>query len=184
MALYGGEQFTYLFPLLGQKVELRLFSTRHITEDYLGWLNDPLVMRYSNQRFKQHHEASCLTYLQTFQGSGNLFLAIHLANSGRFVGTMTTHFSIVHETADMGILVGDRTCWGQGIGKDAWSTLMSLLLVSGNVRKVSGGTLRCNVGMVNVMRNTGMIPDGVRSCQELVDGVPQDILHFARFRIE
>lgn len=184
MAIVGVEQFRQSFPLRGQSVELRLFGEEHINEQYLGWLNDPEVVRYSNQRFRRHDEASSRAYLQLFQGRGNLFLAIHLAHSGKFIGTMTVYLSIPHETADIGILIGDRSCWGQGVGKDAWSTLVSLLLESNKVRKVTGGTLRCNVGMINVMAKTGMSPDGVRIGQELVEGTPQDILYFARFRNE
>jgi len=168
----------------GGKTWLRALSRADVGPHYLGWLNDPEVVRYSNQRFRRHDEASSRAYLQSFQGSGNLFLAIHLARSGKFIGTMTVYVSIPHETADMGILIGDRSCWGQGVGKDAWSTLVSLLLESGKVRKVTGGTLRCNVGMINVMAKTGMSPDGVRIGQELVEGTPQDILHFSRFRNE
>ena len=184
MAIVGVEQFRQSVPLRGKSVELRLFGEEHINDQYLGWLNDPEVVRYSNQRFRRHDEASSRAYLQLFQGSGNLFLAIHLAHSGKFIGTMTVHLSIPHETADIGILIGDRSCWGQGVGKDAWSTLVSLLLESDKVRKVTGGTLRCNVGMIKVMAKTGMSPDGVRIGQELVEGTPQDILHFARFRNE
>jgi RimJ/RimL family protein N-acetyltransferase len=49
------------------------------------------------------------------------------------------------------------------------------------VRKVTGGTLRCNAAMVRIMQACGMQPDGVRAGQELVDGEPQDVLYFARF---
>ncbi len=178
------EQFKLLFPHYGRNAELHLFTDRHICEQYIGWLNDPKVVCYSNQRFKKHDEASSRSYLQSFNASSNLFLAIHLPQSGKFVGTMTAYFSVHHESADLGILIGDKTCWGQGVGKDAWSSLLSLLLDSGKVRKVTGGTLRCNVGMVNVMLKTGMSPDGVRIGQELVDGVPHDILYFSRFRDE
>lgn len=184
MSIVRIEQLRQSFPLCGQGIELRLFGEEHINPQYLGWLNDPEVVRYSNQRFLRHDEASSRAYLQSFQGGDNLFLAIHLAHSGKFVGTMTAYFSIPHETVDMGIMIGDRSCWGQSVAKDAWSTLMSLLLESGKVRKVTGGTLRCNVGMVRVMLKTGMSPDGVRIGQELVEGVSQDVLYFARFRNE
>jgi RimJ/RimL family protein N-acetyltransferase len=59
---------------------------------------------------------------------------------------------------------------------------MRHLLDRGDIRKVSGGALRCNVAMVNIMRNAGMQPDGVRLAHELVDGVSHDMLHFAIFR--
>jgi RimJ/RimL family protein N-acetyltransferase len=80
----------------------------------------------------------------------------------------------------MGILIGDPASWGKGIGKDAWTTLMRHLLTRGDIRKLCGGTLRCNVGMVRIMESSGMKPDGVRVAHELVEGMPQDMLYFAK----
>lgn len=170
------------FPLQGRDVELRHFTDDHINNDYLKWLNDPEVVRYSNQRFKTHDHVSSYAYLESFRGTGNLFLAIHVKQSGLFVGTMTAYFSPPHKTVDIGILLGNKDFWGQGIGRDAWETLMSYLLGFDCVRKVTGGTLRCNAGMVNIMVKAGMQPDGVRVAQELVNNNPQDILYFARFK--
>lgn len=170
------------FPLAGKDVELRPFTADHICEDYLNWLNDSVVVRFSNQRFKTHDQASSLAYLRSFDGGNNLFLAVHLKQSGLFVGTMTAYFSLPHKTADIGIMIGNKGYWGRGVGSDAWKTLMAYLLQFDCVRKVTGGTLRCNSGMVNIMLKAGMQPDGVRVAQELVENIPQDILYFARFK--
>ena len=95
---------------------------------------------------------------------------------------MSVYFSAVHETADIGIIIGDMTCWGAGVGGDAWVTVLSFLLDTVKIRKVTGGALGCNHGMVKIMINAGMQPDGVRVAQELVDYQTQDIVHFAKFR--
>lgn len=168
-----------MFPLSGKLVELQAFTAAHITPAYLGWLNDRALMRYSNQRFHVHTLDSCHAYLATFVQSDNLFLAIYHEN--QLVGTMTAYRSLVHQTADIGILIG--SCQqGKGIGKDAWKSLMSYLLANGT-RKVTGGTLRCNSAMLRIMQNCGMQPDGIRVAQELIDGQPQDVLHFAKFNL-
>lgn len=165
--------------LAGARVQLATFTGADIGAPYLGWLNDPQLMRYSNQRFRQHSEQSCRAYLASFAGTDNLFLAIR--HEGQMIGTMTAYVSAVHGTVDMGLLIGAGR-QGQGLGKDAWATLMAYLLGTG-LRKVTGGTLACNGAMLGVMRATGMQPDGVRRAQELVDGVPQDVLHFASFGV-
>jgi RimJ/RimL family protein N-acetyltransferase len=172
------------FPVSGSKMELRLFTRNHVTTEYLGWLRDPEVLRYSNQRFKEHDKKSSLAYLRSFQKQKNLFLAIHLLATGGFVGTVTTYFSVQHQTADIGLMVGDKSVWGRGIGSDAWLTLIQLLMHSRRIRKITGGTVRSNTGMVRIMLKAGMLPDGVRVGQELVDGLPEDILYFALFRNE
>jgi len=165
------------FQLTGQLITLRPFTSSNITPEYVGWLNNPAVVRYSNQRFRTHNVETCEAYLSSFIQTDNMFLAIY--RESEFVGTMTAYVSQAHKTADMGIMIGYQS-WGKGIGTDAWTTLMRHLFQAG-IRKVTGGALRCNTAMVNIMMKSGMKPDGVRLAQELVNGKPEDIRYFAKF---
>jgi len=163
--------------LQGEKVTLHAFTAADINDDYVGWLNDRTLMKFSNQRFRSHNLDSCRAYVASFAGTRNLFMAIR--HEGRLVGTMTVYRTPQHGTADIGLLIGEGG-QGQGWGRDAWGTMLAYLLRAGT-RKVTGGTLRCNVAMVRIMEACGMVPDGVRVGQEMVDGAPQDVLYFARF---
>jgi [ribosomal protein S5]-alanine N-acetyltransferase len=168
-------------PLRGERVLLRAFRPADVTEAHVAWLNDPALMRYSNQRFLRHDRESSLRYLASFEGSDNLYLSVRLADDDRPVGTLTAYRARHHGTADMGILIGDASVRGQGVGQDAWNTLAQWLLGPGRTRKLTCGTLACNRGMVRIAERSGMALEGVRKAQELVDGAAQDILYFARF---
>jgi [ribosomal protein S5]-alanine N-acetyltransferase len=168
------------WPVRGMKVVLRPFTRVDITPDYLAWLNDPVTMRFSNQRFRRHDAESSLRYLQGFEDSPNLFLAIDSVD-GRRLGTMTAYVATHHGTADLGILIGERSVWGQGCGLDAWQALMNTLLRDVRLRKVTGGTLDCNHAMLAIFRKSGMHLEGRRERQEIVDGDEHDILYYARF---
>lgn len=167
--------------LPGGRLVLRAFAASDITSDYIGWLNDPAVVRFSNQRFRRHDVASCQAYLSGFKDSPNLFLAIIELASDRMIGTMTVYHSVQHETADIGIMIGNRTVWGRGYGKEAFSLLVSALLRTPGIRKITAGCLACNVGMVEVMKYAGLHWEATRHAQELVDGEPEDVVYFARF---
>ena len=168
-------------PLVGQKVTLRRFIEDDITATYIGWLNDRETMRFSNQRFSLHDRQTSQHYLNSFTQSDNSFYTVREKTSGRMIGTMTAYLSRAHGTADMGILIGDRAAWGQGFGHDAWITLMEFLLAQTGIRKVTAGTLACNAPMLRVAAKSGMVPDGQRKLQEVVDGRPSDVLYFAKF---
>jgi RimJ/RimL family protein N-acetyltransferase len=163
-------------------VRLRGFTEADITEAYLGWLNDPVVTRYSNQRFVRHDRSSCLRYLASFTGSRNLFLSVERLDDNRAIGTMTAYVSEHHGTVDVGILIGDRSVWGKGCGQDAWDTLTGWLLAQPYVRKVTAGTLAANTGMIRLAEKSGMTFEGRRVRQEIVEGEEVDILHYGRFR--
>lgn len=166
----------------GVRVWLRPFTEADVTPAYLGWLNDPVATRYSNQRFAHHTRESSLAYLGSFAGSSNLFLSVRRLDDGLALGTMTAYVAPRHGTADMGILIGERLVWGQGYGLDAWSALLHWLLREHGVRKVTAGALDCNAPMLRLMEKSGMHAEGARRRQEIVEGAEHDILYFARFR--
>ncbi|HVL41421.1 MAG TPA: GNAT family protein [Brevundimonas sp.] len=167
--------------LVGDKVRLEPFAAGHITDAYLGWLNDPEVVRFSNQRFVAHTAASAAAFLKTFEGSPNGFLLVRRLSDGRPIGTLTFYVNARHGTADVGIMIGEREVWGGGYGQDAWDTVMTWLLGRPDIRKVTAGTLACNKGMVRLMERSGMTLEGVRRRQEIVEGRPEDIVLYGRF---
>lgn len=182
MSLNDSACLPELFTVIaGQRTILRLFQPADITAEYIGWLNDPVVTQFSNQRFFYHTAESCAQYVAEFVGSGNLFLKVEQKADGVCVGTMTAYHHPQHRTVDMGIMVGRRTEWGRGLGQDAWNTLLAWLLGQYCVRKVTAGTMRCNLAMVRLMERSGMSLEAVRPQQELLDGVPQDLLYFGKF---
>jgi len=167
--------------LSGSKVRLQRFGIEDITQHYLDWLNDAEVMRFSNQRFRQHIREICEAYWASFEDTPNLFLIVHERASGTAIGTLTAYANPHHGTCDVGIMIGDRDYWGRGCGQEAWSLLTEWLLTHGKVRKLTAGCLAANTAMVRLMERSGMQPDGVRQGQELLDGVPCDIVHYAKF---
>jgi len=166
----------------GERVDIRRFTRKDITPDYINWLNDPRVVRYSNQRFRVHTTETCIRYFEFFSGTPSLFLKIVPVDSDQKIGTMTAHISPHHGTADMGILIGDTSRWGEGLGSDAWVTLLGWLLIQGSARKVTGGCLSSNKAMIRIMESSGMTLEAIRPRQELVDGIPLDLLYFGKFR--
>lgn len=168
--------------LSGQRVALRAFVMSDIVRSYIGWLNDPEVVRYSNQRFRRHDAHSCVSFFESFRETDNLFLAIDGVDERRVVGTMTAYRNRHHGTVDVGIMLGDRQVWGRGYGLEAWSMLTDWLLGAGGMRKLTCGTLACNHAMRSIAERSGMQLEATRQAQEIVAGVPHDILYYARFR--
>jgi len=167
--------------LLGESILLTPFKFTDISDDYLSWLHDLEVLRFSNQRFQNHTKESCIEYLESFSSSDNFFLAIRMRDDNRMIGTMTAYFSPHHGTVDVGLMIGDVKQWGKGLGVDSWRTLMDYMLSECLVRKVTGGTLRSNIGMIRIMERSGMYLEAIREKQQLFENEAQDELYFAKF---
>lgn len=159
------------------------FGKAHVTSRYVGWLNDPEVVRYSEQRHKHHTLASCRAYWKSFQGTPNFFWALLTKEvPPTHIGTMTGYVDEANGVADVGILIGERGSWGKGFGLEAWQAVCSWLLDDQGVRKVTAGTVATNKAMIAIMERSGMVADGVRKSHYLVDGKPVDVVHMALFK--
>jgi RimJ/RimL family protein N-acetyltransferase len=165
----------------GKRVLLRPFGAADITHEYVGWLNDPAVVRYSNQRFRRHDRASCERYLASFDGGASLFLSVRLRGDDVGIGTMTAYYSPPHGTVDVGIMIGAASARGLGLGRESWVALTGWLLELPIVRKLTAGTLACNAPMLALMKAAGLELEAVRRRQEIVEGRPEDVLYFCRF---
>lgn len=171
-----------LYLLEGQKVRLRPFTAADISASYITWLNDPQVVRYSNQRFRSHNQISSEQYLRSFVGTDNLFVAITDRDKDQLLGTMTAYVARPHATVDVGLMVGERSAWGQGIGQDAWNTLCGWLLgPEVGLRKLTAGAARPNVAMLRIMERFGMQFEAVKCEQEIIEGETVDLLYYSSF---
>lgn len=169
------------FPLRGNAITLKPFLVADINDIYIGWLNDQDVMKFSNQRFFVHSMESCLRYQASFAGTDNLFMGIRRLSDDKLIGTLTAYVASNHGTVDVGIMIGDSSLWGMGYGLDAWITMTNWLLACKDIRKLTAGTLACNLGMIKLMERSGMVLEATRKSQEIVEKCPVDMLYYAKF---
>jgi len=154
-------------------------SARHLNDRYVDWLNDPDVVRYSEQRHKSHTLESCAAFVASFKDSPGHLWAIEQASDGKHIGNIHADIDLNNGIADVAILIGAREIWGQGYGLEAWNSVLAWLKFQGSVRKIVAGCMRSNTAMHNIMIKSGMTEDGQRQNHYLLDGKPEDIVFYA-----
>lgn len=157
------------------------FCSHHLSEDYVAWLNNPDVVRYSEQRHRKHTRQTCADYLAGFRDGPDLIWAIETADEGH-IGNITTAINIPNRLADIAILLGCDRARGRGYGRLAWQRVLDYLLNRPDLDKITGGCLSNNVAMRKILQGC-MQPDGIREAHYLCDGERVDILYFARTAI-
>jgi len=173
----------FIFDKLeGSLVELSLFTQSDITQEYISWLNDFNVVKFSNQRFIKHDFDSCQNYLSTFENNDNLFILIRTKKDKKAIGTMTAYYNKQHRVVDFGILIGDISEWGNGYGQDAWNSLISWANEVNNIRKITAGTVSTNFGMLKIIKKSGMILEATKKRHEIVENKEVDVHYFCMFK--
>lgn len=160
------------------QLQLVPMTENHISEEYLSWLNDKSHMHFSRQRHFQHSRDTSLAYQKTFLNSANHLWAMEeVLAVPKLVGTMTAYVDSLAGVADVGILVSP-TAKGKGYGKRAWGLVLAYLFEELKLRKVTAGTVKGNTSMERIALGWNMQLEGVFRQQELIDGVPYDILRY------
>lgn len=168
--------------ILSERLSLIPFSEEYLSETYVQWLNDPEVVKYSEQRHRLHTLESCREYLLSFDGTPHYFWAI-VCHERELVhiGNINAYIDLNNSIADIGILIGNKEYWGKGYGLEAWKAVVNYMLVKLKIRKVTAGTLSNNMGMLKIIGKMGMEQDGQRKRHYLVDGQEVDLVYFCLY---
>lgn len=164
------------------RLRIEPFCEAHLSARYIAWLNDPDVVRFSEQRHRSHTMESCRAFMRSFEGSPNQFWAIvaHVPQLGH-IGNISATIDVPNATADIAIMIGEPSARGLGLGTEAFGAVAAYLFRERAMRKVTAGTMADNKPMLKVMETLNMISDGRRSAQLLLDGEPVDVVYAALF---
>jgi RimJ/RimL family protein N-acetyltransferase len=131
----------------GEFVVLREKRLSDAQDDY-AWRTDPELSRFDAAR---PFAASFEDYLQlfkdemTFPSPYRRTLSIEDAQ-GRHIGNvMYYNIDTIRREAEIGVTIGDRACWGHGLGADAVRTLVRHILRTTGFRRIYLKTLDWNV---------------------------------------
>lgn len=159
------------------------FTEKYLKARYVAWLNDPEVVRFSEQRHHHHTLASCRHYWQSFIDTPNLFWAIVVPDSSLgHIGNINAYVDEKNSLADIGIIIGEKAVWRKGYGLEAWQAVCGYLLDDAGIRKVTAGAMALNEGILQIMKKSGMVPDGRRVGHYILNAVEVDVIFTAVFK--
>lgn len=149
----------------------------------LAWLRDPNVVRFSEQRHRDHTLSTQLRYISQFGGASHLW-GIHHIEAGELIGSLSASSDEPNNVADVGIMIGEARFWGKGFGAEAWRVACEWLLDKdcGKFRKLEAGCMRSNEAMLKIMQGSRFVEEGERKNHFLLDGNPVSAVLFGRMR--
>ena len=163
------------------RLRLEPFPMDLLTERYVGWLNDPAVVRFSEQRHHVHTLDSCRAFVESFAGTANGLWAIREKAQGlRHIGNISTEVDRAAGTGDIRILIGERDAWGTGLGAEAWIAVMDHLFQDLGLARVTAGTIAENTGMRRIMAKAGMTETHRAPAPTPIDGRPAVMVYAER----
>lgn len=156
----------------GTWIDLRAVSPDDVNEAYCRWMNDPSTNRFLESRFQLHSLASLRQYvIEKQEDKLNAFFAIILKQEKRHIGNIKLGpVNPNHRLADIGILIGEKDCWGKGYAEEAINLVVDHAFNTLNLHKVTAGCYAPNKGAIRAFKKVGFVQEGVRKAHCLFEG--------------
>ena len=166
-----------------KRLLLRPVELTDVKEQYQAGMNDPAVMKYTESRFQTHSLEQIRQYVASVQADpSSRFFAIIEHESGKHIGNIKIgHIHPVHRHADVGIILGDKTCWGKGYAAESLRLVAGYARQSLQLHKLMAGIYANNIGSIQAFLKAGFVAEGRFACHwfcdgEYVDGLQMGLL--------
>jgi RimJ/RimL family protein N-acetyltransferase len=163
----------------GRHIHLIYFQDQHLNDPvYYRWLHDLNVVKYigRDELLEGISFSDVEAYIRLiWENENSHFFAVYHTQSGTFIGTAKINFVKAcghrNDLGDVGIMIGDRRFWGQGLATDVLQTLSKFAFNELGARKLSAGAMSLNTAMVKAFLRVGYLQEGRLRQHSLVEGV-------------
>ena len=101
-------------PSTISNIKLIKYKNPYITKNWIKWLNDKEVTKYSDQRFKKHTFISQRKYLKKLKANNTVFFKIYFKQ--KEIGNIfLTNIDENNENCEIAYLIGEKSLWNKGI---------------------------------------------------------------------
>ena len=158
--------------LQGKHIYLRNVVPDDVNEAYCQWMNNPATNKFLESRFYTHSIESLREYIVNKQGDNlNAFFAIVLKDEDLHIGNIKLGpIDSNHHLADIGIMIGEKDCWGKGYATEAINLVVGYAFDTLGLHKVTAGCYAPNKGSIRAFEKAGFVQEGVRKAHCYFEG--------------
>ncbi len=145
---------------IGKSFFLRVLKKKDVTKDYVNWLNDYEVTKYTEQKYKKHTFKNVEQFvLQKFK-SKNDFLFEIFFNKKHIGNIKLGPISWEHKSADISYFIGNKNYWGKNIGTMVVKRVVKFALNHLSLEKINTGYYSLNVSSAKLLKKSGFKIEG------------------------
>ena len=156
-------------------------SLKHLSKDYVAWLNDPDVYKFLETRGNYTFD-KLKRFLKECELTPKLFWAIHLKSNNLHIGNIKIDpINVNHSIGEYGIMMGRKTEWGKGYAKEATERVIDFSFNEIKLRKITLGVVADNTVAVNLYRKLKFKDEGLYKNHVFYDNKYYDVIRMAIF---
>ena len=161
------------------KVKLVTLTTELMSPNYVSWMNDIEVNRYLEARHVIHDLRTVSRYVQSCYDSAEIELyGIFLCEENLHIGNLKLNLNFVNLRAEVGLFIGEKSFWGQGLATQAILQSCNLSKSGYGLRKITSGLYSKNHSSQRAFEKAGFRFVGKRESHFVFnDGYDDQLLY-------
>ena len=177
-----GNEKSRVFSLPGKRLTLRVLSAEDISDEYVSWLNDYEIVRFTDQRFYKHNRENVIEYInEKYNSNVDLLFGIFLDH--HHIGNIKLGpIDFNNKVSEISYFIGRKEMWGKGLMEQVICAVVDIAFNDVGLEKVVASTTATNMASVRVLEKCGFFVEGKRVKQALYEGERIDYILFGRLR--
>jgi len=137
----------------GKQIILRPLVVTDVTDEYVVWMNDYDIVKYTESRFVTHTKESIGEFIKTANNETTHTFAIRMKDTGKHIGNIklggiNTH----HRYADVGLIIGRKEYHGRGIATECIRLVTEYAFKQLRLHMVLCGIYALNIGSIRAFQ--------------------------------
>ena len=146
------------------------------SQQYVDRLNNPEVNRFLELRHVPQDLASCQQFIDSCNAhrASKLFGFFEKTDNRHIGNIMLGAADSRYQSAQVGLLIGERECWGKGYATEAILAISRYAFMTLGLKKLEAGCYIDNIGSLSAFLKAGYRLEGVQRRNVVVDGRRSD----------
>ena len=142
-------------------VILKKIKKTDISEEWVSWLNNKKINRYSNQRFVHHTIKTQKIFIKKkIADKSSAMYAIFINN--KHIGVIElTKIDLIHKNCIVSFMIGNNKFWGKGIATEALDQILKIGFRNLKLKKITSSIYANNTRSEKVMLKNGFKVEGI-----------------------
>lgn len=168
----------YRISITTPRLIIETLTTTNMSAEYIDWLADRDVTQYLECRHTRHSPESVRGYVDNMFASDNdLMMGLFLKSNRQHIGNIKIGtLERLYNRADVGIMIGDQSCWGKGYATEAICGLCDLAFGTIGIRRLWAGAYASNKGSTRAFEKAGFTQEGILRGHCIVNGIDEDAI--------
>lgn len=159
-------------------IRLAPLHKEHVSSFY-KWIRDPEVIRYSLSAFQTMQSEQQINewFAAVVADTASLNLGVYLEDTSVLIGYAgISSISKANQSGEYFILLGDKNCWGKGIGTAVTKQVVDIGFTARQLNRIMLTVSELNIGGLKAYVKAGFVLEGRMRKACLRDGLFHDKL--------